>query len=113
MLELESDTEQPTEERKDLEYGVLIVPKPSTKVAPKILMTRFARATQTSIAEVGNPPLFQPLVIFFQHLELGFIGIWRDWMQAIQDFRKQKDDTPRTMYAILKRLSCETEDAFM
>lgn len=51
-----------------------------------------------AIAEVGNPPLFHPFEIFFQHLELEFASIRCDRMQAIQNFQKEKDDTPHIMY---------------
>lgn len=40
------------------------------RVVPKPLMTRLTKATQVVIEEVGQPPTFQPLEVFFKLYEV-------------------------------------------
>ena len=75
-------------------------------------MSRLAQATQAALAAVGPPPLFDPLAQFMAHLEFEYGGFRRDQMHRIQDFRREKEDTPRTMYTRLARLAAEAGDVF-
>lgn len=75
-------------------------------------MSRMARVLEATLARVGPPPAFEPLVRFLDHLEEEYGGFHRDQMQRIQDFRREKEDTPPSMYTRLSRLASETEDVF-
>ena len=75
-------------------------------------ISRLSRASTEAIATIGPPPYFDPLVLFFEHLEVEFGGIRRDRMRHIQDFKKEVGDTPRIMYARLARFARESGDAF-
>ena len=75
-------------------------------------ISRLSRASIEAIATIGPPPIFDPLELFFQHLEVEFGGIRRDRMRHIQDFKKEVGDTPRIMYARLARFARESGDAF-
>lgn len=48
-----------------------------------IFISRLSKASTKAIATIGPPPLFNPLVLFFQHLEVEFGGIIRDCMRHI------------------------------
>ena len=76
------------------------------------VMSRMAQATRAALAAVGPPPPFDPLARFMAHLEVEYGGFRRDQMQRIQDFRREKEDTPRTMYTRLARLAAEAGDVF-
>lgn len=76
--ELEINSEQESEDVKPHESVLLTVPTAMSKV-----LMRFAKAVQAAIAEVGNLPPFQLLVVFFQQLESAFTSIQRDQMQTI------------------------------
>ncbi len=75
-------------------------------------MSRLSRASTEAIATIGPPPHFDPLRLFFEHLEEEFGGIRRDRLRHIQDFKKEAGDTPRIMYARLSRFARESGDAF-
>jgi hypothetical protein len=75
-------------------------------------ISRLSRASTEAIATIGPPPQFDPLTLFFEHLEEEFGGIRRDRMRHIQDFKKEVGDTPRIMYARLARFARESGDAF-
>lgn len=60
-------------------------------------MLRLAQITRAALAAVGPPPLFDPLARFMAHLEVEYGGFRRDHMQRIKDFRREKEETPRTM----------------
>ena len=75
-------------------------------------MSRLALATRAALAAVGPPPLFDPLAQFMAHLEVEYGGFRRDQMHRIQDFHREKEDTPRTMYTRLARLAAEAGDVF-
>ena len=75
-------------------------------------MSRLAQATRAALAEVGPPPAFDPLALFMVHLEAEYGGFRRDQMQRIQEFRREKEDTPRTMYTRLARFAAEAGDVF-
>ena len=75
-------------------------------------ISRLSRASNEAIATIGPPPHFDPLKLFFEHLEVEFGGIRRDRMRHIQDFKKEVGDTPRIMYARLARFARESGDAF-
>jgi hypothetical protein len=70
-------------------------------------LSQMARASQTALTVVGPPPPFNLLAEFVAHLEMKYGGFWRDQMQRIQDFRREKDDTPQTMYTRLVRFVVE------
>ena len=65
------------------------------------------------MASLGEPPPFEPLKEFFDYLEVEYGGIKWDRMRHIQDFQREKGDTPRIMYARLARFAKETGDAFI
>ena len=71
-----------------------------------------ARATQAALTAVGPPPPFNPFAEFVAHLEVEYGRFRRDQMQRIQDFRREKDDTPRTMYTRLARFAVESGGVF-
>ena len=75
-------------------------------------ISRLSRASTEAIATIGQPPAFEPLALFFEHLEVEFGGIRRDRMRHIQDFKKEIGDTPRIMYARLSKFARESGDAF-
>jgi len=79
---------------------------PSESSAPPTL-SRMAQAMQAALSAVGAPPSFEPLQEFIAHLENEYGGFRRDQMQRIQDFRREKEDTPRTMYSRLARFAIE------
>ena len=60
-------------------------------------MSRLAQATRAALAAVGPRPLFDPLPEFMAHLEVEYGGFRRDQMHRIQDFCREKEDTPGTM----------------
>ena len=82
------------------------------KVDSTKLLSRMAQATQAALAAMGPPPPFDPLRLFIQHLEVEYGGFRRDQMQRIQDFQREKDDTPRTMYTRLARFAVESGGVF-
>ena len=49
-------------------------------------ISRLSRASTEAIATIGPPPIFDPLVLFFQHLEVEFGGVRRYRRRHIQDF---------------------------
>jgi hypothetical protein len=75
-------------------------------------LSRMARATHAALTAVGPPPPFNSLAEFVAHLEVEYGGFRRDQMQRIQDFRQEKDDTPRTMYTRLARFAVELGGVF-
>ena len=64
------------------------------------------------VPSLGDPPPFEPPKEFFDYLEVEYGGIRRDCMRHIQDFQREKGDTPRIMYARLARFAKEPGDAF-
>ena len=76
-------------------------------------LSRMAQALKATVAAVGPSPAFTPLVLFMRHLDLEYGGFRRDQMHCIRDFRYEKDDTPRTMYTRLARLSADTGNVFI
>ena len=79
---------------------------------PPITLSRVAQATQAALSAIGQPPAFEPLRLFIAHLEVEYGGFRRDQMQRIQDFRREKEDTPRTMYTRLARFAVESGGVF-
>ena len=79
---------------------------------PSITLSRMAQATYAALATIGHPPPFEPLPLFLAHLEVEYGGFRKDQMQSIQDFRREKEDTPRTMYTRLARFAVESGDVF-
>jgi len=79
---------------------------------PSVTLSRVAQATQAALSAIGDPPLFDPLRLFIAHLEVEYGGFRRDQMQRIQDFRREKEDTPRTMYTRLARFAVESGGVF-
>ena len=79
---------------------------------PSITLSRVAQATQAALSAIGEPPVFDPLRLFIAHLEIEYGGFRRDQMQRIQDFRREKEDTPRTMYTRLARFAVESGGVF-
>ena len=71
-----------------------------------------AQAFNAAVDAVGPPPAFNPLALFMRHLDLEYGGFRRDQMHHIRDFRREKDDTPSTMYTRLARLSADTGNVF-
>ena len=72
--------------------------------------TFVSRGTQAMLAAAeafGPPPPFRPFERFMAHLEAKFGGFRRDQMLRIQDFRREKDDTPLTMYTRLARMASD------
>ena len=65
-----------------------------------------------AVASLGDPPPFEHLKEFFEYLETEYGSIRRDRMCHIQDFQREKGDTPRIMYARLARFAKETGDVF-
>ena len=74
--------------------------------------SRLSQATREDVASLGEPPPFEPLKEFFDYLEVEYGGIRRDRMRHIQDFQREKGDTPRIIYARFARFAKETGDAF-
>ena len=66
---------------------------------PRGHFSRLSYATMEAVASLGDPPPFEPLKEFFEYLETEYGGIRRDRMRHIQDFQREKGDTPRIMYA--------------
>lgn len=60
---------------------------------------------QAAIDALGTPPHLDLLHEIFQYLELEYGGIRRDRIQKIQDFRKENDDIPKTMYTRLAQFA--------
>ena len=87
--------------------------KSSTLGAIVRFISRLSRASTEAIAIIGPPPMFDPLKIFFDYLELEFGGIRRDRMRHIQDFKKKVGDIPRIMYTRLVRFACKSIDVFI
>jgi hypothetical protein len=77
-----------------------------------LILSRYPQATQAALAFLGAPPDFEPLQAFELHLQEECGGFHRDQMQRIQDFRRKKDDTPRTMYTRLARFAREFGGVF-
>ena len=75
-------------------------------------LLRLSQATREAVALLGDPPPFEPLKEFFDYLEVEYGGIRGDRMHHIQDFQREKGDTPRIMYTRLARFAKETGDAF-
>ena len=73
-------------------------------------ISAISRMTQAMVAAetaYGPPPAFRPFELFMRHLEVKFGGFRRDQMLRIQDFRREKDDTPLTMYTRLARMAVD------
>lgn len=88
-------------------------PKPEGDAGSSMqAMSRLAQATRAALEAVGPPPSFDPLAKFMAHLEVEYGGFRRDQMHRIQDFHREKEDTPRTMYTRLARLAAEAGDVF-
>ena len=79
---------------------------------PILPLSRYAQATQTALASLGAPPDFEPLRTFELHLQKEYGGFRRDRMQRINDCKREKNDTPRTMYMRLTRFARESRDVF-
>ena len=86
--------------------------KSSTLGAIVRFISRLSRASTEAIATIGPPPMFDPVNIFFDYLEVEFGGIQRDPMRHTQDFKKEVEDTPRIMYVRLAKFARESNDAF-
>ena len=67
------------------------------------------RATEEA---VGPLLVSKPLELFLKHLDVEYGGFRCDQMQRIVDFRREKNDTPRTMYTRLARLSAHAGNVF-
>ena len=76
-------------------------------------LSRYAQATQAALASLGAPPDFEPLQAFELHLQEEYKGFRRDQMQRIHDFRREKNDTPCTMYTRLARFARESKCVFV
>ena len=88
-------------------------PKPTgSSTTTGSFLSRLSQATMEVVASLGGPPPFESLKEFFDYLEVEYGGIRRDHMRHIQDFQREKGDTPRIMYARLARFAKETGDAF-
>ena len=88
-------------------------PKPaSSSMTTRSFLSRLSQATREAVASLGDPPPFEPLKEFFDYLEVEYGCIRWDRMRHIQDFQREKGDTPRIMYAQLVRFAKETGDAF-
>ena len=70
----------------------------ASTLSPILPLSHYAQATHAALASLRAPPVFEPLRAFELHLQEEFGGFRWDQMQRIQDFRLEKDDTPRTMY---------------
>ena len=79
-------------------------------LSPVLPLSRYTQATQAAIASSGAPPDFEA---FELHVHEEYGGLHRDQMQRIQDFRREKDNTPRTMYTRLARFARESECVFV
>lgn len=68
-----------------------------------LLLSRYALATQAALAFLGAPPTFESLRKFVVelHLHEDYGGFCRDQIQRIQDFKREKNDTPHSMHTIL------------
>lgn len=95
----------------DTKGKVIALGVPSDSSTPSTL-SRIAQAMQAALSAVGEPPSFEPLRVFIAHLESEYGGFRRDQMQRIQDFRREKEDTPRTMYTRLTRFAVESGGVF-
>ena len=82
-------------------------PATASTSSPILLLSRYAHTTQAALAFIGVPLVFEPLRAFELHLQEEYGSFRRDQMQRIQDFKREKDDTPRTMYTRLARFSME------
>ena len=87
-------------------------PAAASKSSPILPFSRYAQATQAVLASLGAPPVFEPLPKIELHLQKEYRGFRWDQMQWIQDFRRVKDDTPRTMYTRLARFARESGGVF-
>lgn len=56
--------------------------------------------------------MFEPLQVFYLHLEEEYRGCCLDQMQQIHDFKREKDDTYCTIYTILVRFLRELRGVF-
>ena len=88
------------------------VPATATTSSPSLSLSRYAHATHAALISLGAPPIFEPLRAFELHLQEEYGGFRHDQMQRIQDFRREKDDTPRTMYTRLARFARESGGVF-
>jgi hypothetical protein len=68
---------------------------------------RYVQATQTALASLGIPPVFEPLQAFELHIQEEYGGFRRDQMKRIQNFQREKDDTPCIIYMKLARFDRE------
>ena len=106
------------EEGDEAGTSILERPRRETRARPTgssttgSFLSRLSHATMEAVATLGDPPPFEPLREFFDYLEVEYGGIRRDRMRHIQDFQREKGDTPRIMYARLARFARETGDAF-
>jgi hypothetical protein len=71
-----------------------------------------AHVTQATLTAIGPPPPFNPLAEIVAHLEMEYGGFRRDQIQRIQNFRREKDDTPQTIYTRLARFAVESGGVF-
>ena len=64
-------------------------------------LSRYVQATHAALASLRALPDFEPLQGFEPHLQEEYGGFRRDQIQRIHDFRRENDDTPRTIYTRL------------
>jgi hypothetical protein len=93
----------------DVEGGA---PATASTSSPSLPLFRYGQATQAALASLGAPLVFEPLRAFELHIYEEYGGFCRDHMQRIQDFQREKDDTPRTMYTRLVRFARESRGVF-
>ena len=88
-------------------------PKPAgSSTTTGSFFSRLFQATKEAMASLDDPPPFKPLKEFFDYLKVEYAGIRRDRMHQIQDFQREKGNTPRTMLTRLPWFAKETGDAF-
>ena len=104
--------------KSEMPEGVFVVdvegstPATASTSSPSFSLSRYAHATQATLASLGAPPIFEPLRAFQLHLQEEYGGLRRDQMQRIQDFRREKNNTSCTMYTRLARLARESGGVF-
>ena len=78
-----------------------------------VILSQLSQATREIVTSLGDPPPFEPLKKFFDYLEVEYNGIKWDCMRHIQDFQREKGDTPCIMYAELAQFAKKTSDVFI
>ena len=62
---------------------------------------------------LGPLSVFKPLEFFLKHLDVEYGGFRHNQMQRNDDFRREKEDTPRTMYTRLAQLLAKAGNVFI